>query len=147
MTGPLAPDDLDADSPFTLPGFFAALSEGRLLGATCGDCGAALVPPRPACYACGNRAVDVEEQPRSGTVVSHTEVRTPPPAFADLAPYTVAIVELDSGARLTGRVDAPYDAVEIGARVELVVREPTDAERSAALSYESDWPIHAFELV
>ncbi|MFC7154662.1 Zn-ribbon domain-containing OB-fold protein [Halomarina halobia] len=145
MTGPLAPDDLDADSPFTLPGFFAALADGRLLGATCEDCGTALVPPRPACYACGGRAVAVEEQPRSGTVVSHTEVRTPPPAFADLAPYTVAVVELDSGARLTGRVDAPYDAVGIGSRVELAVREPTDAERAAALSYEDGWPIHVFE--
>lgn len=137
--------ELAADSAFTLPGFFDALGEGRLVGAECGDCGAAMVPPRPACYECGSRDVAAVEQPRDGEVVSHTEVRRPPPAFAEAAPYTIAVVELSSGARLTGRVDAEYDAVSIGDPVELVTREPTDDERAAALSYETEWPVHLFE--
>lgn len=154
MTGPAPtgersprnPEEITAESPFTLPGFFTALADGRLLGATCADCGTTLLPPRPACYACGSRDLAVEEQPRTGTVVSYTAVHTPPPAFTDEAPYTLAIVELDSGARLTGRVDAPYEAVEIGAPVRLTVREPTDRERELALSHEVDWPVHGFEL-
>ena len=144
--GPLAPGDVTADSPFTLPGFFDALAEGTLYGAVCEACENAMVPPRPACYACGSREVVAAEQPRSGNVVSYTEVRTAPPAFADRAPYSVAVVELDSGARLTGRVDADYDDVAIDAPVRLVVRDPTDEERAAALSYEADWPVHVFEL-
>jgi uncharacterized OB-fold protein len=142
----LSPDDITADSPFTLPGFFDALEEDQLLGGICENCDTVLIPPRLACYACGSRTIRIEEQPHDGTVVTYTEVRTPPPAFANDAPYTIAIIELVSGGRLTGRVDAPYEECEIGTTVELTVREPTAAEREAALSHETDWPIHVFEL-
>jgi len=146
--GPLAPAEIDAESPFTLPGFFDALADDRLLAAVCTDCGNAMLPPRTACYDCGGRAVTIEEQPRTGIVESYTEVYRPPSAFADLAPFPVAVVELDSGARLTGRIDADYDAIEIGSGVELVVRDPTEEgiDPDAALSYEDEWPLHVFEL-
>jgi uncharacterized OB-fold protein len=144
-TDPLARDDLTADSPFTLPGFFAALADGDLLAAVCEGCGKRLVPPRPACYACGGRQLHVEEQPKAGTVVSYTEVRTPPSALADRAPYTVAVVELDSGARLTGRVTLPYADVDIGMPVRLTVRPPADDELTLALDHETEWPIHEFD--
>ena len=144
-SGPIGPEEITAESPFTLPGFFAELADGELLGAVCAGCGEVLLPPRPACYACGSRDVAVEAQPRTGEVVSYTAVHTPPPAFSDEAPYTVAIVELESGGRLTGRVSAPYDDVEIGTPVRLTVREPTEREREAALSHEAEWPVHVFE--
>lgn len=136
---------LDADSPLTLPGFFAALADGDLLGGVCADCGEVLLPPRPVCYACGSRSIDVERQPRTGQIYTYTAVYTPPPALEDDAPYTIAVVELDSGGRLTGRVDADYDTVDIGDHVELRVREPTEGERSIALEYEQEWPMHVFE--
>jgi len=138
-------DTLDADSPLTLPGFFDALADGKLLGGVCADCGQVLLPPRPACYACGSRSIDVEPQPRTGEVYARTAVHTPPSALEDDAPYTVAVVELDSGGRLTGRVEAPYDAIDIGDPVRLRTREPTDAERSIALEHEREWPIHVFD--
>lgn len=146
-TAPLARDDVTADSPFTLPGFFAALADGDLFAAVCEDCGKRLIPPRPACYACGGRNLHVESQPKTGTIVSYTEVRTPPPVLADRAPYTVAVVELDSGARLTGRVTVPYADAEIDMPVQLIARAPDDDEREMALSYEAEWPIHEFEPV
>ena len=144
-TAPRSPEDLTADSPFTLPGFFAALDEGRLLAAVCEECGTRLVPPRPACYDCGTRDLRIEPQPETGTVVSYTEVRTPPPALADRAPYTIAIVELDSGARLTGRLTVSYDDTEIGMPVELSIRALDADEREMALDYEREWPIHEFD--
>ncbi|MXR52925.1 hypothetical protein GRX03_15100 [Halovenus sp. WSH3] len=136
---------LDATDPRTLPGFFAALADGTLLGGVCADCEQVLLPPRPACYACGSRAVTVEPQSREGRIFSYTAVHTPPPAFAADAPYTVAVVELADGGRLLGRVDADYADVSIGDSVELTVREPTAPEREAALDYETDWPVHVFE--
>ncbi|MFC6787529.1 Zn-ribbon domain-containing OB-fold protein [Halobaculum halobium] len=138
-------DSLDATDPRTLPGFFDALADGELLGGVCADCGQVLLPPRPACYACGSRAVDVEPQSREGRIFSCTEVHAPPPAFAADAPYTVAVVELGDGGRLLGRVDADYADVAIGDPVELTVREPTPEEQEVALDYEADWPVHVFE--
>jgi hypothetical protein len=148
QTGPLAPEDITADSPFTLPGFFDALADGRVLAARCTDCGTHLLPPRTACYDCGSRAVTIEEQSPTGDVVSYTAVHQPPSPFADLAPVTVAVVELDSGARLTGRVAAPIEEVSIGDAVRLRVRDPDDVgiDPSAHLSYEEEWPVHEFEL-
>ena len=137
--------DLDATDPRTLPGFFDALADGELVGGVCADCGQVLLPPRPACYACGSRAVEVEPQSRDGRVFSYTEVHTPPPAFADDAPYTVAVVELAEGGRLLGRMAADYADVAIGDPVELTVREPTAPEREVALDYEANWPVHVFE--
>jgi uncharacterized OB-fold protein len=139
-----APEAVTAESPLTLPGFFDALDEGDLYAGVC-DCGQVLIPPRPACYACGSLDVDLEIQSREGEIVTYTEVRTPPPAFEAEAPYPVAIVELASGGRLVGRVDAAYDDLAIGQPVELTVREPTGGVAEAALSYETDWPLHVFE--
>lgn len=138
---------LDADNPLTLPGFFDALDGGELLGGVCRDCGQVLLPPRPACYACGSRSIDVEPQARTGEIFTYTSVHTPPPALEADAPYTIGVVELDDGGRLTGRVDAAYDDVDIGDRVELRVREPSDAERTLALEHELEWPMHVFEPV
>lgn len=146
-TGPLAPDDITADSPFTLPGFFECLADGRLVAARCTECDEHMLPPRPACYNCGSRAVTVEEQPRTGEVFSYTSVNRPPSAFADLAPITVAIVELDSSARLSGQIQAPLEEVSIGDRVKLQVRDPEEIgiDPGFRLSYEEEWPIHVFE--
>ena len=149
LEGPLGPEEVTSDSPFTLPGFFDALAEGRLLAARCTDCDTRLVPPRPACYDCGSRAVRIEEQPQTGEVASYTAVHQPPSPFADLAPVTVAVVELDSGARLTGRVTAPLEDVEIGSGVELRVRDPAEVgiDPEMHLSYEAEWPVHEFGLL
>ncbi|MFQ3283891.1 MAG: putative OB-fold protein [Natronomonas sp.] len=141
----MSDDRLTADSPLTLPGFFDALADGEFLGGVCADCGQVLLPPRPACYACGSRSIEVEAQPRTGEVYACTAVHTPPPALQSDAPYTIAVVELDSGGRLTGRVDAQFDDISIGDRVEMRVREPTPGERSLALGHELEWPVHIFD--
>lgn len=143
----VSPGELTSESPFTIPGFFAALSAGRLLGGRCSGCDTVLLPPRPACYACGSRELEIEELEKSGEIVTYTEVRRPAPAFEADAPLTIAIVELVSGTRLTGRVDAAYEDVEIGTPVELTVRELTTQEREFALDHEKEWPLHVFEPV
>lgn len=145
--GRVRSEELTAESPFTVPGFFAALSDGRLLGGRCNGCDTVLLPPRPACYACGSREIGIEELEKRGEIVTYTEVRRPAPAFEADAPLTIAIVELISDTRLTGRVDAAYEDVEIGTLVELTVRELTEKEREFALDHETEWPLHVFEPV
>lgn len=143
---PQSPDSTTADSPYTIPGFFAALADGELLGVRCMHCEERLIPPRPACYACGSRDLELERQPETGAVFSYTEVRRPAPRFKDIAPFTVAIVELDSGAKLTARLDATYDETEIGMSVRLEIRE-SDALADSELDHERDWPLPVFEPV
>ena len=56
------------------------------------------------------------ESPGSGEVYTETVVWSPPEAYANDAPYQLAIVSLDRGGRLTGRISG--DRVEIGDRVD-----------------------------
>lgn len=134
---------LDASSAFTLPGFFQALKNEVLFAAVCTECDRRLIPPRPACYACGSRSLSLEEQSHLGTIVSFTAVYRPPSGFESFAPYSIGIVELASGARLLGRVIAPVDELSIGQSVTLRVRDP-DSSIGTTLSYEKEWPIHEF---
>lgn len=134
---------LDASSPFTLPGFFESLGNDVLYAAVCEECETRLIPPRPACYACGSHSLQLEEQSHSGTIVSYTSANRPPSGFESLAPYSIAIVELESGGRILGRVDAPIHELYIGQPVRLDVRDP-EVPVVNALSYEEEWPIHVF---
>ena len=51
-----------------------------------------------------------------GTIYTETVVYSPPEAYVNDVPYQLAIVELEGGRRITGRVDG--DRVHIGDRVE-----------------------------
>jgi len=51
----------------------------------------------------------------SGTVYTETVVYSPPEAYVDDVPYQLAIVSLDGGGRVTGRVSGEH--VAIGDRV------------------------------
>ena len=48
----------------------------------------------------------------SGTVYTETVVWSPPEAYVNDAPYQLAIVELQAGRRITGRIDG--ERVQIG---------------------------------
>jgi uncharacterized OB-fold protein len=76
-----------------------ATRERRLLVQRCRSCGHHQLYPRAVCTAC--HAMDLEFKPASGrgTVYSFTVVhRSPQPGYEP--PYTVAIVQLEEGARL-----------------------------------------------
>ena len=51
----------------------------------------------------------------SGTVYTETVVWSPPEAYVNDVPYQLAIIELDGGRRVTGRIDG--ERAEIGERV------------------------------
>jgi len=63
-------------------------------------------------------AASSEPTPGSGTVYTETVVFSPPEAFASDVPYQLAIITLDTGRRLTGRILGPRAV--IGDRVRFV---------------------------
>lgn len=56
---------------------------------------------------------------RDGFIYTETIVHSPPEQYAADAPYQLAIVDLDSGGRLTARVlgKEPHERAQIGDRV------------------------------
>ena len=71
--------------------------------------------------------------PGKGRVFTFTVIRYPPIGFEDQAPYVVAIIDLDDGPRVIGRVNAKPDEIRIGAKVDFV-REAAGALEFALAS-------------
>jgi uncharacterized OB-fold protein len=79
-----------------------------------------------------NEAGDVELLPLSGkgTVYSFTTVTTSAQEFESYLPYMLALVKLDEGPMVTAQLTDVDGPVEIGMRVEMVIRKlRTDGPR------------------
>ena len=97
--------------------FWAGLADRRIVIQQCADCDRRRFPRMPTCPYCGAvGGVDVEAA-GTGDVYSFVRPqRALTPAYAELAPYAVATVDLDGGGRMFGRV-VPAAACAIGLRV------------------------------
>ena len=83
--------------------FVEGLQRGEIRYQACIGCGAAQTLARYACRACGGGQLEWRTALGSGRVYSMTSVaRAPSEEFRALAPYTLAIVELQEGPRLMG---------------------------------------------
>jgi len=56
--------------------------------------------------------------PGQGRIVTFTVIRYPPIGFEEQAPYVVSLIDLNSGPRVIGRVNAKPEEVKIGASVD-----------------------------
>ena len=101
--------------------FWDGALAGELRIQACGGCGRLRFPPRPMCPVCQSVEQTWKTMSGLGTIYSFV-VPHPPllPAYAALAPYNVALVELveDPLLRLVGNVvadtDAPINSVDPG---------------------------------
>ncbi|WP_461461899.1 Zn-ribbon domain-containing OB-fold protein [Methanobrevibacter sp.] len=109
----------------------------NLIGSKCTTCGKVFFPPRVICPDC-RRKGNIESIKFSGKGKIHTYsvIRSPSDEFKTIAPYAVAIVELDEGAKLTAQlVDCDVDDIEIGDPVEMVFRKISEDGPDGVISY------------
>ena len=109
--------------------FWEGTAKGELRVQRCGGCGRLRFPPRPMCPWC--RSFDASwDQVSGGGRVWSWAVPHPPllPAYAEIAPYTVAVVALDEDAtiRMVGMLDADVEEIGIGEAVQVVFPEPVE---------------------
>lgn len=104
-----------------------AVTEGRLLGQSCAECGHVAGAPKGACAHCGSRDLETVELPTEGEVYTETTVAVPPIQFEE-DQYQVALVQLDD-ARVMARIAGDY--VGIGDRVVLTDYLDTDDDHPA----------------
>jgi uncharacterized OB-fold protein len=98
--------------------FWEALRRHRVLLQRCTACGRIRFPPMPACPYCGGRTSVAEEVAATGRIYSFVRVhRALTPSMSGQVPYVVAVVQLDAGPRMIGRVDGDQESVVIDAAV------------------------------
>ncbi|MCK4251725.1 Zn-ribbon domain-containing OB-fold protein [candidate division WOR-3 bacterium] len=96
----------------------------RLEAAKCKKCGKVSFPPRLVCSGCGSREFDKTKLSDNGKIVTYTTIRVAPAQFTTQVPYSIAIVEVDNGVRITTQVvDCKPEDLEIGKKVKLVFRK------------------------
>jgi uncharacterized OB-fold protein len=113
----------DAAAPY-----WDATREKRLLLQWCDDCDTVVQFPRAVCPICLGTNLSWRDAAGTGTIYALTiEHRPQNPRMASRAPYAVALVDLDEGARLLTNIvtDAP-DSVSIGQRVRVTWEELSD---------------------
>ena len=124
MTASRAP--LPQPTPESRP-FFDALKEHRLLIQRCRDCEDAYYYPRPFCPSCLSSSVEWEEASGRGKLYSFVINHRAAPGF--VAPYIIAVVELDEGPRMMTNlvgVEPDPDLVRCEMRVEIVFDDVDD---------------------
>lgn len=108
----------------------------RLEANCCKGCGEIFFPPRLVCPKCRAKEFEPVKLSEHGKVVSFTTIRVAPRQFANETPYTVAVVELDGGVRITTQiVDCSPEDVEIGKSVRLVFRKIQEEGKGGIICY------------
>jgi len=86
------------------------------------------MPPRRRCPECGEGDLEVVSIPTDGKLLTYNVTHVPTPDFADDVPFVLGIAEFDD-VRITGRILADAEEVEIGMPVEIGLGESeTDGE-------------------
>lgn len=106
-------------------------------GNYCENCKTAYFPARMVCPKCRRKGKLVpQKMPKTGKIISFTEVFSGPAGFEHETPYFIAIIELENGAKLLSQiVDSEKDKVKIGASVEKVFRKISDIDPEGPIAY------------
>jgi len=110
--------------------YWDGVAREELLCQHCPDCERWIWQPSPVCPGCSRAELPWRKLAGAGRVASWMVVRPPTlPAYADLVPLVVMLVELDEGIRMIGylvaddgallQTDGEAEGVAIGRRVAL----------------------------
>lgn len=85
--------------------YWDGLAAGKLRVQHCNACKSYQTPPETFCYVCGSDDVAWKDASGRGTVHSFITVHQKyHPAFYEMVPYNVSVVELEEGPRLVANV-------------------------------------------
>lgn len=114
-------------------------SRYNMYGKKCGVCQAVYFPARDMCPKCRRESMGKMEKVQltgKGKVISYSIIHDGLPEFHMQVPYTIAIIELEEGAKITGQiVDCNGDSVDIGSKVESVFRKLGEEGKSGVIHY------------
>ena len=122
---------MSEERAFTLSSFYKFVNENRLMAAKCNKCGTVSLPPKPMCTNCFSTNLKWNELEAAGKLLSYTAINVAPEQFQSIAPYTVGIVEFETGLRLPGIIrDVEPEKIRVGMNLKI------DFDSSVA----SQWP-------
>lgn len=120
----------------------ADMSDLKLLGSACQDCGEKHFPPKAICPHCSSRQLEKVFLSATGTIDTFTVVRQASPLWRGPVPYIIVIVMLDDGVKVTSHlIECDPEKVIIGGRVEVTAGKLRDDEDGRAVTAHMFKPI------
>lgn len=118
--------------------FRAGLERGELLVQRCGVCAKLNMYPRYACPHCQSEDLGWQTASGAATLLSHTVLRAgAPEGFEDDLPYALAVIRLDEGVQLLGRLapdaDGEWSSYACDAKIMFLPNDDQAAGRSIAV--------------
>ena len=116
----------ESEREFTIKSYLDYLSEKKLMGSKCKDCGASYVPVRKLCTKCNSVNMEWVEMSGKGKVAAFTIITVGTPFFVEKGydrnkPYCFSVIKLDEGpmisAQLIGVDESKPDTINIGMQV------------------------------
>jgi uncharacterized OB-fold protein len=95
---------MSTQEPFTIEQFYKFLQQCKLMAGKCLKCGKIHLPPRPLCDNCYSTEFQWVEISGKGKLLTYSIIHVAPPQFQSLTPYTVGIIELESGLKIPGMI-------------------------------------------
>ena len=122
------------------PRFWREIDERYAMkGVRCGNCGDVLFPSRTLCPRCRHESVgklSTYKLSGEGVIEGVTVVYAPPAGFELQAPYTLALIRLAEGPRVTAQVtDAKVGDVKVGQKVRAVFRRINEEGEAGVVQY------------
>ena len=93
-----------------------------IIGSRCKKCNELFFPSRIFCGNCRTDELEDYKFKGTGKIYTYSTVYFPPLGLEKHVPYTVAIVKLDEGPKMTAQI-IEFDNIEIGTRVESCIRK------------------------
>lgn len=122
------------------PRFWREIDERYAMkGVKCGNCGDVLFPSRTLCPKCRHESVGkltTHKLSGAGVIEGVTVVYAPPAGFELQSPYTLALIRLAEGPRLTAQItDAKPGDVKVGQKVRAVFRRINEEGDAGVVQY------------
>ena len=125
---------------FTIEQLCKYMSQGKLVGGKCKNCGKVHFPPRPLCDDCLSKEFEWTEISPKGKLLTYTVIHVAPAQFQSIAPYAVGIVQLEKGVKIPGMIkNVAPEQLKIG--MELTI----NFEACATTQQWPQWPRYHFK--
>jgi uncharacterized OB-fold protein len=113
----------ESEREFTIKSYIDYLSEKKLMGSKCKDCGASYVPVRKLCTKCNSINMEWAEMSGKGKIEAFTSITVGTPFFVEKGygrnkPYCFSVIKLDEGPMISGQLigvdESKPDTIKIG---------------------------------
>ena len=113
----------ESEREFTIKSYIDYLSEKKLMGSKCKDCGASYVPVRKLCTKCNSVNMEWLEMSGKGKIAAFTSITVGTPFFVEKGydrnkPYCFSVINFVGGAGCRGQLigvdESKPDTINIG---------------------------------